>query len=102
MSKLESYLGPQEWDGLLLDIHERILCADGFSVSVQANRCAYCRPRDDNGPYFEVELGFPSERPTDAIMQFAEEAERPTETVYGYVPVALVRELIALHGGEAA
>jgi hypothetical protein len=61
----------------------------------------YCNPRDDNGPYTEVELGFPSEHPGEAIMKFAENPDAPLDTVYGYVPVFLVRRLIASHGGEA-
>jgi hypothetical protein len=32
-------------------------------------------------------------------MEYAESAEYPTETVYGYVPVELVEKLIEFHGG---
>jgi hypothetical protein len=47
-----------------------------------------------------VEVGFPSAVP-ELILSHAEDADRPTETVYGYVPINLVEELIDLHGGIA-
>ena len=78
-----------------------IVCKDGFKVSVQATHGAYCSPRTNTGPWHAVELGFPSDRPTDAIMQYCEDPERPTDTVSGYVPVELVEDLIAAHGGMA-
>lgn len=74
-------------------------CADGFEVSIQASAYHYCDPRDNSGPYWEVELGFPTATPSDAIMQYAERAETPTDTVYGFVPIELVDALIAEHGG---
>lgn len=76
----------------------RIECADGFSLSVQANSLTYCAPRDNNGPYTEVEVGFPSER-VEALMPYVENADDPTGTVYGYVPVEIVLAVIAEHGG---
>jgi len=77
---------------------KRITCADGFSLSVQANYGAYCSPRTNIGPWSKVEVGFPSEKP-DLIMQYAEDERRPTDTVYGYVPINLVEQLIEQHGG---
>ena len=77
---------------------KRITCADGFSLSVQATHGAYCRPRNNFGPWYEVEVGFPSAKP-ELIFQFAEKPSDPTETVYGYVPIELVQNLIDLHGG---
>lgn len=80
---------------------KRIVCADGFSLSVQATQGAYCSPRENIGPWDEVEVGFPSAKP-ELIMEYAEQPEIPTGTVYGYVPIELVEQLIALHGGPAA
>ena len=77
----------------------RIESEDGFSLSVQANHAAYCSPRHNIGPWDEVEVGFPSDIP-ELIMGYAERPETPTGTVYGYVPVALVEELIQIHGGK--
>lgn len=76
----------------------RITCADGFSLSVQANHGAYCSPCRNVGPWSQVEVGFPSATP-ELIMGYAEDSDRPTETVYGYVPIELVEQLIDLHGG---
>ena len=79
-------------------IAKRIVCVDGFSISVQANEVAYCSPRENIGPWHKVEVGFPSDTP-DLIMSYAECETSPTRTVYGYVPIELVEELIASHGG---
>lgn len=80
----------------------RIVCADGFSVSVQAGELLYSRPRDDYGPWTHVEVGYPSERPEpwDVWSMLADEPDRPTSTVYGNVPLGLVADLIERHGGE--
>ena len=79
----------------------RIECADGFSLSVQATHGAYCSPRHNVvHKWHEVEVGYPSEKP-DFIMNYAEQPEKPTDTVYGYVPVDLVEKLINHHGGQA-
>ena len=79
--------------------NELVVCADGFTMSVQAHAGAYCIPRMTGAPvYREVEVGFPSiEEPM--LMKWAEEAHRPTGTVYGYVPVQVVTNVIAKHGG---
>lgn len=89
-------------------------CADGFKVSVLAGEGAYCSPRpsdssilgqvpaDYPGPYTEVEVGFPSERPEpwDDWSTYCENDDDPTGTVYAYVPVDMVQALIESHGGE--
>jgi hypothetical protein len=84
-----------------LDHVPEIKCADGFKMSVQASKHHYCSPRDSAGPWKTVEVGFPSAK-VDVLMPYAEEAERPTETVYGYVPLDLVVQAIAEHDGFAA
>jgi hypothetical protein len=77
----------------------RIKCKDGFSLSVQATHGAYCQPRNNYGPWYQVEVGYPSAEP-ELIMEYAEDPDTPTDTVYGYVPVELVEQLIELHGGQ--
>lgn len=80
-------------------VRPRVQCADGFTISVQANSYAYCKPRiDEADEYSEVELGFPNEEDS-LILDYAEDPYVPTETVYGFVPVELVNELIEKHGG---
>ena len=79
--------------------NERIKCADGFSMSVQANSSAYCHPRSDNAAsYDEVEVGFPN-KPEPLLEGYADNPANPTETVYGWVPSQVVVDVIAKHGG---
>lgn len=79
-----------------------------------------CVASDYPGPYTAVEVGFPTQRPEPwecphetepygcaaeyearcAWACYAETCEEPTKTVYGYVPVDMVRALIQAHGGE--
>ncbi len=92
---------PKVRDDYSFPLAKRIECEDGFSISVQASHSAYCSPRTNIGPWYQVECGFPSDVPTE-IMNYAEQQEKPTETVYGYVPIELVEELIAAHGGMKA
>ena len=81
------------------DRNRQVVCADGFTMSVQAHHGAYCTPRMSGADkYEEVEIGFPSQR-EDLIMQYAEEPDKPTQTVYGYVPVQVVTNVLAKHGG---
>lgn len=76
-----------------------IHCADGFEISVQASAIHYCIPRKDNAKFYEkVELGFPNHK-DDLIIDYAETPDKPTETVYSFVPIELVEELIQKHGG---
>ena len=84
------------------DIVCRIECNDGESLSIQGNDGAYCSPRSHYGPYYELEVGFPSVKPPESMMEFCEDSDKPTDTVYGYVPVAVIQEFIDLHGGEKA
>jgi hypothetical protein len=75
-----------------------VVCADGFSMSVQASETTYCTPRDNLGPYYEAEIGFPN-RKEDMLMKWADDPSDPTETVYGYVPRQVILNVIAKHGG---
>ena len=50
--------------------------------------------------YESVELGYPSIE-DELINEYAED-EPYTETVYGYVPIEIVEELINKHGGIKA
>jgi hypothetical protein len=81
--------------------YKRVVCADGFNMSVQAGKGMYSEPRFESGVYYEVEIGFPSERES-MLMQYAEDDTKPTGTVYGYVPARVVLAVIARHGGIAS
>jgi len=80
-------------------INKKVVCADGFSMSVQGNETAYCEPRlNHQKKYNLVEIGFPSEE-EPLIMPWCEDDRKPTDTVYGYVPVDVVTTVIVKHGG---
>ena len=80
-------------------LNKQIICADGFSMSVQGNGTAYCSPRaDDCERYTEVEVGFPSVEES-LLLPYVEDASDPTGTVYAYVPIGFVSLVIAKHGG---
>mgnify|MGYP003133973035 CR=1 FL=1 len=80
-------------------LHPLVVCADGFSMSVQANGGAYCSPRVEGAERYEsVEVGFPSQ-PEMLLMAYADDKEDPTGTVYGWVPTQVVSLVIAKHGG---
>jgi len=85
-------------------INKVAVCADGFQMSVQASHFHYCSPRNDEGPYSTVEVGFPSEQ-EDLLVPYAEvwkdkgEEVDYTDLVYAYVPSSVVLEVVAKHGG---
>jgi hypothetical protein len=77
----------------------RIVCMDGTSLSVQASEMTYCSPRENYGPYYKVEVGFPSRR-FEELMPYIDGADGdPTATVYGYVPIEVVENIIEQCGG---
>lgn len=79
----------------------RVKCADGYSISIQASSGHYCMPREtlqDAHGYSAFELGYPSAS-DDALLEYAEEPETPTDTVYPYVPRKIIEKVIASHGG---
>lgn len=79
--------------------YERVVCADGASVSIQAGGGVYCTPRDNHGPYTHIEAGFPSVEPPASWCVYAEDASDLCGTVYGYMPYGCVDEFINIHGG---
>ena len=79
----------------------QIVCQDGFAVSVQASGGHYCSPRknfEDARMYDTMELGYPN-MGESLLLPYAEDSYNPTETVYGYVPVEIINEVITKHGG---
>jgi len=80
-------------------LNAKVVCADGFAMSVQASESAYCDPRENNAEHYtEVEVGFPSIK-EPLLMEWAEDPRRPTDTVYAWVPCERVSLVIAKHGG---
>ena len=83
----------------IVNTRTRILCKDGFEMSVQAAASVYCAPRFTNATaYTSVEVGFPTEE-EPLLMAYAESPHNPTGTVYGWVPSHLILDVIAKHGG---
>ena len=81
-----------------------IVCADGFSMSVQAHEYSYCKPRQNEGPHTHMEGGFPSSAPLDPeLLESREnhwnEDSDPCETVYPYVAREVFEREFELHGG---
>ena len=83
----------------------RILCGDGFTVSIQVGSGNYCTPRKNGAnEYTEVEVGFPSEW-CEELAPYKEPAYNPdvephqTESVFPYTPIGVVCELLNRHGG---
>ena len=89
-------------NGMVYDLpREHAICNDGFHISIQASEYHYCSPRVNGADSYEtVELGFPN-REDILIMEYAEDPDDPTETVYGFVPIEIVNQLIEKHGGIA-
>lgn len=78
----------------------RIHCMDGTSFSVQASKFTYCTPRSNYGPWHEVELGYPSKHFL-ALEQYkdANDETAQVDSVFGYVPVEIVEQIIKKCGG---
>lgn len=75
-------------------VRPRALCQDGFSISIQASSFVYCTPRKLllNGNYITVELGYASAH--EELLEGYKDG-----TIYPYVPMTVVEEVIKKHGG---
>ena len=58
----------------------------------------YSEPRLDTEWYGKVELGYPTAE-DEELRDYAEDKRDLCGTVYGFVPVKLVDEVLAKHGG---
>ncbi len=55
-------------------VRDRFVCADGTSLSIQANKFMYCTPREDGMSFYSaVEVGYPNIRPPDTWRRYAED-----------------------------
>lgn len=75
-----------------------IILPCGHRVSVQAGKGLYCTPRVDGAVrYTAVEVGYPNfVEPT--WLDYAEEPDKPTDTVYAYVPIEIVEMALVKRG----
>ena len=84
----------------------KIICSDGFTMSVQVGFSLYSTPKKVAKRYSAVEIGFPSEH-EPLIEEYAETFYKEdemdvtdyTDTVYPYVPVRIVDKVLKKHGG---
>ena len=85
----------------------KIVCVDGFEMSVQVGFSLYSTPKKVAKRYSAVEIGFPSER-EPLIEEYVElgifdtaqgKGVDYTDTVYPYVPVKIVNKVLKKHGG---
>ncbi len=53
-------------DGFRKSAVDAIVCNDGTIISVQASETHYCKPRSNYGPWYLVEVGFPTATPPDS------------------------------------
>ena len=80
-----------------------IVCSDGFKMSVQVGYSLYSTPKKVAKRYSEVEIGYPSEH-EPLIEKYAEtifetEFIDYTDSIYPYVPVKVVNQVLKKHGG---
>jgi hypothetical protein len=56
----------------VFNLNKKVVCKDGFTMSVQAGETQYCHPRETGAEkYTEVEIGFPN-RSEDLLLEFAD------------------------------
>lgn len=71
-------------------LRHRIICNDGFTMSVQGNSMSYCEPRKYTNKYESMEVGHPSEQ---------EELLGDDDDVFGYVDFEIIEKIVKKHGG---
>ena len=81
-------------------LRPRIICSDGFSVSVQASWAHYCIPRNNVGPFNHVELGFPSDF-DEILFEYGEDSSELSDmrdTIFPHVPIEVLLTCLNNHG----
>lgn len=92
-------------------VNRRIVCADGYAVSVQASDHHYANDSTGGAPYWNLngeiepaypfttfEVGYPTDDPQPAEVWDEYEAGG----VWAWVPREVVADLLDLHGGAVA
>ena len=79
-------------------INKRLVCADGFWLSVQGDRDKYSKPRLKE---FNVYAYDSMELMASELLpqEFNEYLDNEHNRIYGYVPVEMIESLLANHGG---
>ena len=78
----------------------RLVCKDGFSMSIPAGEDFQCTPRQhrNDGEDTAVAVGCLSSL-EELLVPYAEDKDALLDTTYPYVPVELVKVVIETHGG---
>lgn len=87
--------------GVLQGLRPKIVCRDGFTLSVQAGDFCDCTPRCNGNDvdYITCEVGYPSEE-EELLLPFKSfKDEISTEAIYSYTPVSVIEDVIKKHGG---
>lgn len=93
IAELQERLAKPNHGRIIKQLADPILCKDGTSLSVQASSCHYSTPREDTGPYTEVEVW--CIEPEQTVAEFRYNPNVPS----GYVPVEKVVQFIDNRGG---
>lgn len=79
----------------------RVVCSDGFSISLQIHNCNYCSSENGYrtlGHTMEtIEFGYPNQD-EELLKKYAECPEDVTSTV-GQLPIDIAQQIIDKHGG---
>jgi len=79
-------------------LYGRVHFNNGGSISIQASHTHYCEPRDNEGPYSEVEVAYPT-KGTKYPKSLLNYSDTPDEPVFAYVPSHIVADIIVMNGG---
>ena len=82
-------------------MRDMVVCADGTTLSVQASTIHYCSPRNDQGPWDSVEVGFVT-NPKGGQYTPKGWKQYGGPDVFGRVPIATVNKFIRARGGETS
>lgn len=78
----------------------RVVCVDGFNISIQASHWHHCDPMADRAMWSSFELGYPSAE-IEGLDHLREDRDTHN-TTWSNVPVGAVVKLLESHGGIAA
>ena len=80
-------------------IRPQLTCKDGYTISVQANRCLYCMPEAEClEKYEEYEVRGETEKNIKEFERWTSNSE-DEQPLYGYVPEEEIIKLINKHNG---
>lgn len=77
------------------DLAPALKCKDGTTVSIQASKDHYSEPREDFGPYTEVEVWNVKDAGPNGVIEFDYSDDEPS----AYVSIGQVVQFLDNHGG---